>query len=548
MPPREEDEPPSEHGQIIQRQQPRDEESEEEAETSTFWFPSITTWLSELNKTYAGAVLVLCYVNLINYMDRSTVAGMMDNIKQDVHFHIRSDKYLGLLQTAFVVCYMLFAPLFGYLGDRYSRKWILNLGLSLWAFSTFVGSFMTNFWAFLTFRALVGIGEASYSTIAPAIISDLFTKDSRSRVLALFYFAIPVGTGLGYIVGSEVAAYASDWRWGLRVTPFMGLFAVLLIVFFMIDPNRGQSDGARLRPTSPMVDLVALAKNKSFVMSTVAFTCVTFTAGSLMWWGPEFAYLGAKANCGAKAGCEDITQADISYKFGIVMTFAGLLGVPMGSYASQVIRHKVPNADPLVCGTTLIISVPVLFFGFISARYSTSWCYGLTFFAGLLLNCNWSIVSDITLYIVIPTRRSIASATQILVSHAFGDAISPYLIGVVADWIRPAISPYTPIGPTPGPYPTQVKDQTPEYYDIEFRCLQYALFGCCFFQLAGSFCFLAMSWYVMDDKQEADRAIALAQSSSSQGSEATAADHIDDRDTAPIVSNMFADDVGLGVG
>ena len=56
------------------------------------------------------------------------------------------------------------------------------------------------------------------------------------------------------------------------------------------------------------------------------------------------------------------------------------------------------------------------------------------------MNCNWAIVSDITLYIVIPTRRSIASATQILISHALGDAISPYLIGAIADWIRPALA------------------------------------------------------------------------------------------------------------
>jgi MFS family permease len=48
----------------------------------------------------------------------------------------------------------------------------------------------------------VGIGEASYSTIAPALISDLFVKDVRSRVLALFYFAIPLGIGLGYMIGS----------------------------------------------------------------------------------------------------------------------------------------------------------------------------------------------------------------------------------------------------------------------------------------------------------------------------------------------------------
>ena len=42
-------------------------------------------------------------------------------------------------QTAFVICYMLFAPLFGYLGDRYNRKSILMCGLALWSAATLVG-------------------------------------------------------------------------------------------------------------------------------------------------------------------------------------------------------------------------------------------------------------------------------------------------------------------------------------------------------------------------------------------------------------------------
>ena len=42
-------------------------------------------------------------------------------------------------------------------------------------------------------RGLVGIGEASYSTIAPTIIADMFARDSRTKALAVFYFAIPVG-------------------------------------------------------------------------------------------------------------------------------------------------------------------------------------------------------------------------------------------------------------------------------------------------------------------------------------------------------------------
>jgi len=469
-----------------------------------FEYPRITEWWEGLNKSNALSVLILVYVNLINYMDRSTVAGMLNEIKHDKDFNITKDKWLGLLQTAFVVCYMLFAPVFGYLGDRYSRKLILGVGISFWSLATLIGSFMRSFPSFLAFRALVGVGEASYSVVAPAIISDLFSKDERSTVLAIFYFAIPVGTGLGYIVGSEVAGAFGDWRWGLRVTPIMGAIAVLGIVFGMKDPPRGQADGSHLKPSSPVSDVKALAKNRSFTLSTIAFTCVTYCAGALMWWGPNFAFVGARANCGNKAGCSDITLESVSFKFGIVMTLSGLLGVPCGSYMSQMLRHQYPNADPLVCGFTLLLSVPVLFFGFLSADYSLPLCYALTFTAGLLLNANWSIVSDMTLYIVIPPRRAIASATQILVSHMFGDAFSPYLVGSLADSFKPYIQPtHNPAEDvsTPGAI------LTPEEYSVEFRALQYALFSCCFMQSLGAFFFMVVSWYVLGDKNRAERQI-----------------------------------------
>jgi len=500
----------------------RDEPMNPTRDANRFVFPSITSWFRNLDKGKAVTVVVLVYVNLINYMDRSTVAGMLERIKQDKNFNITQDKYLGLLQTAFVVCYMLFAPVFGYLGDRHSRKWLLAIGISFWSLSTLIGSFMHSFWMFLMFRALVGVGEASYSVVAPAIISDLFAKDQRSSVLALFYFAIPVGTGLGYIVGSEVAGATDDWRWGLRVTPIMGALAVFMIVFLMVDPERGAADGSKLKPTSPISDLKSLVRNKSYVFATIAFTCVCYVAGALMWWGPNFAFVGAKAACGNKANCGNITLANVSFKFGIVMTLSGLLGVPAGSYIAQIIRHQVPNADPIVCAVTLLVSVPILFFGFVTANYSLSLCYGLTFFAGLLLNANWSIVSDMTLYIVIPTRRGVATATQILVSHMFGDAFSPYLIGALADSFKPLISPNSNLTVSTDPTTTLVNipflpgsgqqsmsyELTPEEYDLEFRALEYSLFTCCFFQALGAFFFFVMSWYVMSDKSKAERQIA----------------------------------------
>lgn len=102
-----------------------------------------------------------------------------------------------------------------------------------------------------------------------------------------------------------------------------------------------------------------------------------------MWWGPQFAYFGAKAECVAKAGC-DVSQSEIARAFGFVMTFAGLLGVPAGSYVSQYIRRRVPNADPIVSGISLLASVPILFLGFLVARHSVNECYLLTFIAGKL--------------------------------------------------------------------------------------------------------------------------------------------------------------------
>lgn len=67
------------------------------------------------------------------------VLGILEDIQKS--FNVQNDKG-GLLQTAFVLSYMIFAPLFGYLGDRYSRKNIMAFGVFLWSLTTLIGSFM----------------------------------------------------------------------------------------------------------------------------------------------------------------------------------------------------------------------------------------------------------------------------------------------------------------------------------------------------------------------------------------------------------------------
>ncbi|XP_042858688.1 protein spinster-like [Penaeus japonicus] len=474
-----------------------------------------------LTRKQKTTVAILCFVNLINYMDRFTVAGILGNIKDTFNM---TESQSGLLQTAFVLVYMIMAPVFGYLGDRFSRKYLMAVGIFFWCLATLVGSFMPNYLLFLLFRCFVGVGEASYSTIAPTIISDLFVKDLRSKMLAVFYFAIPVGSGLGYIIGAEVTnlmegTHGSEaWRWGLRVTPVMGFLALFLILFCLQEPPRGESEGGQhLQSTSFLEDLGYLFTNKSFILSTLAFTCVTFVAGALAWWGPYFTQLGVSIQHHPNA-----KEDDVAFVFGAIAMTAGLIGVPLGSFAGQKLRIRFPFADPLVCGVGLLISVPLIIAAMVMAEFNTIVSYVVVFFGQVFLNLNWAVVSDIVLYIVIPTRRSSAEAFQILFSHALGDAGSPYLIGVVAEALQPYVTPRnttenTTMEPlstttleyfnTTEPTITTTVDPLADDY-VKFKALQYSMFLCAIVNILGAIFFFLNSCFIRKDKEKCDQIIA----------------------------------------
>ncbi|KAK7938282.1 hypothetical protein WMY93_001608 [Mugilogobius chulae] len=357
-------------------------------------------------------VFILCYINLLNYMDRFTVA-------------------------VFICSYMFLAPVFGYLGDRYNRKYIMSTGIFFWSLVTLLSSYTPkdHFWALLLTRGLVGVGEASYSTIAPTIIADLYVKGQRTNMLSIFYFAIPVGSGLGYIVGSQVSQAAHDWHWALRVTPGLGLVAVVLLLFVVQEPKRGAVEARseeQLHPTNWTKDLQALRKNRSFVLSTFGFTAVAFVTGSLALWAPTF-LLRAAIFMGQKSPCET-TQCSSSESllFGAITCITGVLGVASGVQLSRALRNHTQRADPLVCASGLLLSAPFLYLAIVFAELSTTATYIFIFFGEMFLSMNWAIVADILLCGA--TRRSQLKLSDRRISPARN--AEPYLIGVVSDSLR----------------------------------------------------------------------------------------------------------------
>ncbi|XP_072792541.1 protein spinster homolog 1 isoform X2 [Taeniopygia guttata] len=351
------------------------------------------------------SVTVLCLINLINYMDRFTVAGVLPEVED--YFGI-GDSSSGLLQTVFISSYLVLAPLFGFLGDRHSRKRLLALGLGLWSGVTLATSFVPpqHFGALLAGRALVGVGEAAYSTLAPTLVADLYRGPARSRALGAFYLAVPLGSGLGYIAGSKVKDLAADWRWALRVTPVLGVAALLLLVAVVSDPPRGVLDGALVTPpaTAPATDrswgqdLRELSRNRTLVLSTLGFTAVAFVTGALALWAPAFLFRvrlarGEGPPCRGGRRC----QGDQSLLFGALTCGSGVLGVGLGAELSRRLRPRHPRADPLLCAGGLLGGAPCLLLALLCAQPCPPAAYVFIFLGETLLSLNWAIVADILL-------------------------------------------------------------------------------------------------------------------------------------------------------
>ena len=70
-------------------------------------------------------------------------SGILGEVREGLDIN---NEQAGLLQTAFVASFMIFAPLFGYLGDRTNRKWVMVIGITIWSVATLLGSFMNEFY------------------------------------------------------------------------------------------------------------------------------------------------------------------------------------------------------------------------------------------------------------------------------------------------------------------------------------------------------------------------------------------------------------------
>jgi MFS family permease len=362
------------------------------------------------------ALALLLAINLFNFIDRYVLASVEPEIR--AHFFAPNDPhahtFTGFLGTAFLVSYMISAPIFGWFADRVSRWAIIGVSVILWSAATAASGLAASFAFLFTMRLLVGVGEGGYGPAAPTIIVDLFPLQIRGRVLSYFYVAIPVGSAIGYAIGGLVAAL-----WGWQAAFFVVAPPGLLLglaCFWRRDP-RSQSGQPKERRRAKLQDYLSLARNRSYVLNTLAMTALTFAIGGMSFWVPGYLeYHGLPPSS--------------RIVFGGITVFAGLTATLSGGITGDYLRKYFAGSYFLVSGVGVLIAFPFSVL-MILMPFPAAWV--MMFLAIFFLFFNTGPSNTALANVTHPSVRSTAFALNILIIHALGDATAPPLIGAVAD-------------------------------------------------------------------------------------------------------------------
>lgn len=359
-----------------------------------------------------AALVLLTALNLLNYIDRSILSAVQPLIQTEFHVN---DAQIARLTTVFLIFYTLAAPLMGPLADRYSRRLIIALGAFAWSGVTLMSAFVHTYNELLVRHTLVGIGEASFVTISPTLVADLFPESKRGRVLGFFYLAIPVGFALGYPIGGYFGTHYG-WRVPFLLAGIPG-FLLATVMLFMPEPERGQFD--TLAETGARASVLGLARNPAFLTATFGMAMMTFAQGGLLVWMPTFL---------SRMRGYSLLQAN--NLFGVIVAIDGTIASLAGGWLGDRLLRRTKGAYYLVSAASMGLGIPVMAIALFDR--GPAMIPGIAVGAFLLLlntaPLNAAILNSVGAHI-----RATAIAVNLFVIHFLGDALSPWVIGKISD-------------------------------------------------------------------------------------------------------------------
>ncbi len=167
--------------------------------------------------------------------DTAVISGAEKSIQQFWHLSVFEH---GLTISIALIGTVLGSLLGSKPSDFFGRKNTLYFVAIAYLLSSLGTSLTDNWYIFLTFRLLGGLGVGASSVTAPIYISEVSPADRRGRLVGLFQFNVVLGILISYLSNYLLSQGGeSSWRWMLGVQAIPAFIFLCLIYFIPESPR-----------------------------------------------------------------------------------------------------------------------------------------------------------------------------------------------------------------------------------------------------------------------------------------------------------------------
>ncbi len=389
------------------------------------------------------ATIMLAVLYWLSILDRFIIALVVDPIKEDLGI---TDVQFGFLHGgAFAVAFALFGLMAGVLADRFSRRWIIFAGVTVWSLATAACGLAQSFWHMLMARVGVGAGEAVLNPCATSMISDLFPRERITSAMAVYAIGATLGSGCAYLIGGLIVSWVAQsptfalpligevrsWQAVFFIVGIPGTFLGLLLFTVPEPVRRGLRAGVVLPAFSlggalgSYATLVRFMRTRGrfFLFHYAGFGLASMVVAGSGTWFP--AHMGRNFGWGA---------SQIGLTLGVTLVVAGIVGKLICGFAVDALyRRGYRDAQNRWYAGSLLAGLP---FGLMALTSDNPWVFlvgigiFLAFTAPLPACCNAA------LNMVTPNQlRGSGVAFFAATGGLIGAATGPILMAMASDLI-----------------------------------------------------------------------------------------------------------------
>ena len=389
-------------------------------------------WPDARRAIWTVAVLILTAA--LCTMDRLVLVLIVDPIRHDL---LISETQMSLLQgLSFALLYSIVGIPVGLAADRWSRRNLLIVGVSVWSLATFAAGLAGSFGHMFAARVFVGAGEAVLWPAAISMIADLLPPARRGRAVSGVLLGQIAGGSLALILGGQVLRIAAEngfahmpilaghapWRILLMLWGLFGVVAVVLLLT-AVEPvrrNEPKAGEIRLGLFKPFLDEVRTKAKAVAPLFVLAFFTGVISYAAAAWNGAFF------------MRHFHVPPAQLGSMLGAVSLVAGLIGTLCGGWLSDRAAKSGGDGRSLLMMICMVGCLPGACMSLAPSATIALAMYGV-FSIFSPLNAVLVFVSNQNLF---PGEaRGVATAVLSVFAGLFGASAGPILVALVTQHV-----------------------------------------------------------------------------------------------------------------